>query len=155
MLRWIFPLVFLFIFFSPNLKAQGPGFFSLRLESRETQKVLLELPIQTGEFLHYQYFHSSDHTPVRDTFRVGEEGKLILIEEAFLWHGAGLEFQSHGEAKLSYAGPWTRVQLNRVFRQLPIRVGRIAQQSLTVRGQTYRLDGLGKPGECLILSLSP
>jgi hypothetical protein len=34
-------------------------------------------------------------------------------------------------------------------------VGRIAQQSLTVRGQTYRLDGLGKPGECLILSLSP
>ena len=40
------------------------------------------------------------------------------------------------------------------FSQLAIRVGRVARQILTVRGQNYLLDELEKPGECLILSLS-
>jgi len=151
---WIFFLVLFSSIPPPGLLAQGPERFVLLLENRETRKILLRLPLQPGESFLYQYVHSSDHTPVRDTFRIDQEGKMILVEEAFLWYGAGLEFQDHGDAKISYSGPWTRVQLNRGFSQIPLRVGRVARQILTVRGQSYRLDELGNPGECLILSLS-
>jgi hypothetical protein len=154
MARWIFSLVLFFILSSPSLRAQGSEGFFLLLENRETRKVLLRIPLQPGECFQYEYIHSSDHTPVHDTFRIDEGGKMILVEESYLWYGAGLEFQGHGEAQLSFAGPWTRVHLNRDFSQLAIRVGRVARQILTVRGQNYRLDELEKPGECLILSLS-
>ncbi len=152
---WGIFFLLLFSLISPrSLPAQGTEGYLFLLENRETREVLLRLPLQAGEYFQYEYIHSSDHTPVRDTFRIDEGGNIILLEEAFLWYGAGLEFQDHGEAKLSYAGPWTRVRLNRGFPQIPLRVGRVARQVLTVRGQSYRLDDLGKPGECLILSVS-
>jgi len=152
------PAVFLILLtLSPPapLGAQVPGSFSLRVEGREEQKVLLEFAVQPGEFFFYQYIHSSDRTPVRDTFRIGEGGRIVLVEEAFLWHGAGLESQAHRDVQVSHADRWTRVRLNRVFPILPIRVGRIAQQMLIIQGKSLRLDQIGKPGECLILSLSP
>ena len=152
------PVVFLTLitlFPPPSLGAQPPGSFFLRVEGGEERKVLLEIPVQSGDFFFFQYIHSSDQTPVRDTFRVDERGRMILVEEAFLWYGAGLEFQTHGDVQVSHADRWTRVRLNRVFPSLPIRVGRIAQQTLIVQGQPFRLDQIGKPGECLILSLSP
>ncbi|NWF55369.1 MAG: DUF1850 domain-containing protein [Syntrophaceae bacterium] len=152
--RWIFLLILFFIIFPPSLRAQGPDRVFLLVESRETRKVLLKLPLQPGECFQYEYIHSSDHTPVRDTFRIEEGGKITLLEEAFLGYGAGLEFQDHREARLSYTGSWTRVQLNRGFSQLPIRVGRVARQILAVRSQIYRLDELARPGDCLILSIS-
>jgi hypothetical protein len=152
------PVVFLILLtFFPldSLEAQVPGSFFLRVEGGEEQKVLLELPVQSGEFFFYQYIHSSDRTPVRDTFRIDEGGKMILVEEAFLWHGAGLEFQAHGDVEVSHADRWTRVRLSRAFPSLPIRVGRIAQQMLIFQRKSYPLDQIGKPEECLILSLSP
>jgi len=153
---WSAVFLILLTFFPPApLGAQTPGSFSLRVEGREEQKVLLEFPVHPGEFFFYQYIHSSDRTPVRDTFRIGEGGKMILVEEAFLWHGAGLESQAHGDVQVSHADRWTRVRLNRVFPILPIRVGRIAQQILIIQGKSFPLDQIGKPGECLILSLSP
>ncbi len=154
MRRWIFLLILFPIIFPSSLRAQVPDRFFLLVENRETRKVLLKLPLQYGECFQYEYIHSSDHTPVRDTFRIDKGGKITLLEEAFLWYGAGLEFQDHGEARLSYTGSWIRVQLNRGFPQLPIRVGRVARQVLTVGGKSYRLDDLGVPGQCLILSLS-
>jgi hypothetical protein len=152
------PAVFLtlLILFSPDpLGAQAPGSFFLRVAGREEGKILLEFPVRSGEFFYFQYIHSSDQTPIRDTFRIGEEGMIILVEEAFLWYGAGLEFQAHGDVQVSHADRWTRVRLNRPFPSLPIRVGRIAEQTLIVQGQSLRLDQIGKPGECLTLSLSP
>jgi hypothetical protein len=57
--------------------------------------------------------------------------------------------------QVSHADRWTRVRLYRPFPSLPIRVGRITEQTLIVRGRSLRLDQIGKPGECLTLSLSP
>jgi hypothetical protein len=56
---------------------------------------------------------------------------------------------------VSHADRWTRVRLYRPFFSLPIRVGRIAEQTLIVQGQSIRLDQIGNPGECLTLSLFP
>jgi hypothetical protein len=154
----LWPVVFLTLltlFLPDPLAAQAPGPFFLRVEGGEERKLLLEFPVRSGEFFYFHYIHSSDQTPIRDTFRIGEEGKIILVEEAFLWYGAGLEFQAHGDVRVSHADRWTRVRLYRPFSSLPIRVGRIAEQTLIVQGQSIRLDQIGKPGECLTLSLFP
>lgn len=128
--------------------------FSLRLESFENNEVLLDYPLNPGEEFYLHYIHSSDKTPVWDTFRINDEGQLILIEEAFLWYGAGLEFLNHREIQLAYDGKWTKVRLNRIFPELVIRVGSIAKQRLIFQNRSIPLDTLVKPGEGIILSVT-
>ena len=152
-LRAIFFIVWLLL--TPAASwAESTGHLFLRMESAEQKKVLLDLPIQTGDFFYFQYIHSSAKTPIRDTFKVDAQGQIILIEEAFLWHGAGLEFQGHEGVQVSYDNKWIRVLLNRPFFNLPLRVGRISQQHLILHGQSYRLDKLARPGNCIILSIA-
>ena len=128
--------------------------FSIRVESLEREKVLLDISAKPGDRFYINYIHSSDKTPIRDTFKVDAQGQIILIEEAFLWHGAGLEFQGHEGVQVSYDNKWIRVLLNRPFFNLPLRVGRISQQHLILHGQSYRLDKLARPGNCIILSIA-
>ncbi len=132
---------------------RGEEIFSLRVESGGPATVLLETPVQSGDLFSFHYIHSADKTPVRDTFQVGEKGEIVLIEEAFLWYGSGLEFQDHAGAKIELDGRWTRVHLNRRWFSLPIRVGRVSQQTLILHSHSYRLDELAKPGEVVVLSI--
>lgn len=127
--------------------------FSLRLESLGRGGALFEYPVHSGEEFTLYYIHSSDHTPVRDTFRIDHEGRLLLIEEAFLWYGAGLEFLNHQESRITYEGEWTKVRLNRVFPELVLRVGRVARQRLIFKDRTIFLDALAPPGESIVLSI--
>ncbi len=128
--------------------------FSLRLESFGEGKTLLDYPVNPGEEFCLHYTHSSDKTPIRDTFRVDHEGRLILIEEAFLWYGAGLEFLNHRESQITREGKWTKVRLNRVFPKLVIRVGTVAKQRLIFKDRSVPLDTLVKPGEGIVLSIT-
>ena len=145
----------LFILLTPiSIPAENYGHLFLRVESLEHKKLLLNLPIRAGDLFYFQYIHSSDKTPIRDTFKVDEEGQLILIEEAFRWYGAGLEFQDHRGVKVKSNGQWTSVHLNRLLLNLPVRVGRVSQQNLILDNQCYRLDQLARPGECLIFSIA-
>jgi hypothetical protein len=148
-IRRIFLVLILFTF---GLSAawEGQATFSLRIRNSEGA-ALLTLPIHTGEQFYIHYIHSSDKTPVRDTFQIDDEGQLILVEEAFLWYGAGLEFQNHPGVQLGYDGKWSTVRLNRVFPELVIRVGRVAEQRLILKDQSIRFDRLARPGERLIL----
>lgn len=115
---------------------------------------LLRLPLMKGERFYLQYIHSSDQTPVLDTFQIGLEGQLVLIEEAFRWYGAGLEFRDYRDSRIIFDGKWSRVRLNRIFPELVIRVGRVAQQRFIYRDRSIPLDRLAKPGERLVLSVS-
>jgi hypothetical protein len=152
-IRRIFLVLILFTF---GLSAGGEGqaAFSLRMRNFEGAN-LLTLPIHAGDNFYIHYIHSSDKTPVRDTFQIGEAGQLVLVEEAFLWYGAGLEFQNHPGVQLAYDGKWSTVRLSRVFPELVIRVGRIAEQRLILKDQSIRFDHLARPGERLILSVNP
>jgi len=134
-------------------EGEEPKDFSLRIENIDRTE-LLQLPFKKGEYFYFQYIHSSDHTPIQDTFQISPEGQLVLIEEAFLWYGAGLEFQDHNDIQVTLDGKWSRVRLNRVFPELVIRVGRVAGQRFVYQNHTIPLDHLARPGECLILSVS-
>lgn len=148
------PVFFVLVFFIIALPSDGEEQkdFSLRIENIDRAE-LLNLPFKKGEYFYLQYIHSSDHTPIQDTFQISPEGQLVLIEEAFRWYGAGLEFQNHNDIQITLDGKWSRVRLNRVFPELVIRVGRVAEQRFVYQGHIILLDHLVRPGECLILSV--
>ncbi len=154
MFVWQIFLVSILFMFGLPASGEGQTAFSLQIRNFEGT-TLLTLPIHIGDQFYIHYIHSSDKTPVRDTFQIDDTGQLVLVEEAFLWYGAGLEFQNHPGVQLSYDGEWSTVRLKRVFPELVIRVGRIAQQKLLLKNQSIRFDRLARPGERLILSVNP
>ena len=102
------------------------------------EEVLWESPVKRGDQFTITYRHSSDHTPVRDLFTIGDEGEIILIEESYRWHGAGLE--SHpGVGKTDFSEGWTRVRMHRVIPRFLLRVGEVADHVLTIRGRKLPL----------------
>ena len=87
----------------------GPGAFGIlfgggasifQIVRTVGEEVLLESPVKRGDLFTIEYRHSSDHTPVRDLFTIGDEGEIVLIEESYRWYGAGLE--SHPEMGKTY-----------------------------------------------------
>jgi hypothetical protein len=113
-----------------------------------TGRVLWEHPIHEGDRFTIDYRHSSDHTPVHDIFQVSGEGKIVLIEEDYQWYGAGLEFNS-AAAEISLADKETRVRLHRVFPQLRLRVGEVANHVLTVDHERVPLLSIAEGRESL------
>src|SRR5512143_3320617 len=131
MMLWLPFLVFLTFFppAAPCHEDPRPSYL-LRIEGSRNGEVLIEIPVREGDRFFLAYIHSSDHTPVRDTFLIEREGRLFLIEEAYLWYGAGLEFQRHEGLKVMSDEKWTRIQLHRSLPDFRIRVGRVANQIL-------------------------
>jgi len=151
------PLLVLLIFFPLAAPCHGgeESTYLLRIESSRNEEVLVELPAREGDRFSLAYIHSSDHTPVCDTFLIEKEGRLFLIEEAFLWYGAGLEFQRREGLKVVLDEKWTRIQLHRPLPEFRIRVGRVANQILTFQERSIPLSSLAKPGEGLSFFIIP
>lgn len=123
--------------------------FLLRVESLDREEVLLDLPVRPGDQICLDWIHSSAKTPVLDTFQVGDNGEMILVEEDYQWYGAGLEFMDHGEVCVIPKGKDTRTVLKRSFPYLLLRVGWVANQKLTVNDRTIPLNEIAEGGELL------
>lgn len=110
------------------------------------EEVLWESPVKRGDQFAITYRHSSDHTPVRDLFTIGDEAEIILIEESYLWYGAGLEFHPD-VGKTDFSGDWTRVRMQRVLPRFLLRVGETANHVLTLHGQDIPLLSIARERE--------
>jgi len=144
MIRLLLMLALLTGSTSNGFPADGDLLF--QIVRTEGEKVLWEAAARPGDHFTIEYRHSSDHTPVRDLFRIGEDGEIVLIEESYRWFGAGLE--SHPDAgEIDFSGDWTRVRLNRPFPRFLLRVGKIANQTLTFQGRDVPLLSISKGGD--------
>ncbi len=144
MIRLLLMLALLTGSASNGFPADGDLLF--QIVRTEGEKVLWEAAARPGDHFTIEYRHSSDHTPVRDLFRIGEDGEIVLIEESYRWFGAGLE--SHPDAgEIDFSGDWTRVRLNRPFPRFLLRVGKIANQILTFQGRDVPLLSISKGGD--------
>ncbi|MEW6262044.1 MAG: DUF1850 domain-containing protein [Thermodesulfobacteriota bacterium] len=139
-------VLFLLFLFWPIRAAGAEEIWSLQITNPKTEKILWETAVRPGDSFTLDYVHSSDHTPVQDRFRIGEDGGIVLEEERYLWSGAGLD--SHPpDGTLDYTGRWTRVRLHRAFPRFLLRVGEVAGHRLTVNGKTLPLLGIAKGRE--------
>lgn len=123
--------------------------FSLRVDSLNRDRVLLDVPVNPGDRFYIDYIHSSAKTPIRSTFEVGSEGQMVLVEESFLWYGAGLESVEHPGVRIISKEGETRVLLDRHFPSLRLRVGCVANHRLTFNGRTIPLKEIAEGRELL------
>jgi len=111
---------------------------TLQIVRTAGEEVLWESPVKRGDQFTIAYLHSSDHTPVRDLFTIGAEGEIILIEESYLWYGAGLE--SHpAVGHTDFSEGWTRVRMHRIIPRFLLRVGEVAGHVLVLHGREIPL----------------
>lgn len=129
--------------------------FSVRVESLERKEVLLDFAGKPGDRFHIHYIHSSDKTPVKDTFEIGRRGEMILIEENYYWYGAGLEFMNWEKASITIVDGRIKVHLNRHLPSLRLRVGRVANHTFIFSGAVVPLDEIARPGELLKIWVGP
>jgi hypothetical protein len=135
--------------------AENDLLFSIRVESLEREKILLDFPAKPGDRFYIHYIHSSDKTSVHDIFEIGVNGEMILIEENFDWYGAGLESMEWEKASINIEDGKIRVYLNRPFPFLRLRVGRIANHTLICNGVSIPLREIARGGEPLKIWVKP
>lgn len=123
--------------------------FLLRVESPDRGEVLLDLPVRPGDQIYLDWIHSSAKTPILDTFQVGSNGEMILVEEDYQWYGAGLEFMDYEGVCVTPKGKDTKTVLKRSFPYLLLRVGWVANQKLTVNDRMIPLNEIAEGGELL------
>jgi len=133
----------------PGEEGQGgeSSFFSLRVVREPGGSCLLNRPVRAGDRFYLEYTHSSDLTPVRDTFVIDEGGGIRIVSEEYDWYGAGLEFQSHGGRTVRFGEKKTVVTLDRPMDPFYLRVGRTANHVLTVGGKAYPLKTIAEGGD--------
>lgn len=136
----------------PACPAESTNGLQLQILRHPDDGLLWHAPVGPGDLFRLEYTHSSDGTPVRGIFRVVEDGHFVMLEEQYLWYGAGLE--SHPQAKISFDGKWTRVSVNRPFRELLIRVGRVSNQVISSGDTRVALAGLAPGGSLLRIRIA-
>lgn len=126
----------------------------LQIYSVKQNRVLLSIPVQYNDVFTLDYIHSSEKTPICDYFTVTGAGTLLLTEEQFDWYAVGLEAHAgYTDSEIRFDGRKTRVLLNREFDPFPLRVGWVARQVMTIRGQSIALKELADPGDLLYISI--
>jgi hypothetical protein len=131
----------------------SPDRMSLQVVSNATGQVLWEHAVNVNDYFTIDYRHSSDHTPVHDIFRIAASGVIVLTEEDYLWYGAGLEFNA-AVADISFSDSMTRVRLHRVFPEVPLRVGEVAHQVLTIHRERLPLLSIAKGRESVCIRVN-
>ncbi|MCE5336768.1 MAG: DUF1850 domain-containing protein [Desulfobacteraceae bacterium] len=106
--------------------------------------------MKRGEEFTLSFIHSVNKRPVCDTLRA-EGDHLVIVKSCFDAFGAGMPEASTEEGTLRVL-PDSRLEwtVNRAVPEIIVRVGRVAEHTLGLKGETYRLDGLAEPGRPLV-----
>ncbi len=132
--------------------AGGNSEYYFEIVHRESEEVLFKVLIATYEEILFSYIHSSDGTPVQQTFIVKEDGLLHLLEERYSWFGAGLE---HGSGlDFTFTDSEVRVTgYDRSFKTLLLRAARTVPQEFTFRDNSVLLSDLVAGGTPLLIRI--
>ena len=85
-----------------------------------------------------RYTHSVEKTPVVETFRVLDDGRLLLISTAYKSYGVGLP-SLPSEGKLTIRDGWFVLEnLQREYRDIRLRVGPEAAVMLEQEQQLHQ-----------------
>lgn len=134
------------------LSDPSPGFYLTLLKLPENEP-LLSRPVTAGRRFYLDFTHSLDKTPVRDVFTVDQKGILILLEEQYEWYGAGLAFHPKGRGDIRFSNDRTRVLINRPYDPFHLRVGRIANHTLTINSEKIPLLGIADGGDLIAFAI--
>ena len=105
--------------------------------------------VKPGEEFVLSFVHSVNRRPVYDTLRT-EADHLVIVKSRFDSFGAGMPESSTSEGTLTVASDgWLEWVVNRPVPDVTVRVGRVANHTLHLKGREIRLSNLSEPGGAL------
>jgi hypothetical protein len=126
-----------------------PFVSALEILDGRTGRAVFCARLQPGEEFVISFVHSVNRRPVYDTLRV-EGGHLVIVKSRFDAFGAGMPEASTSEGTLAVAPDgWLEWTVNRPVAEVTVRVGRVADHTLHLKGREIRLSDLSEPGSAL------
>jgi hypothetical protein len=124
----------------------------LRISPPPNGTALYCVRMQPGEEFVLSYVHSVNRRPVYDTLRaVGDH--LVIVGSRFDSFGAGMPDGSDGQLAIAPDG-WLVYRVERPTPEVVVRVGRVAEHTLTIKGEQLALTRLAPPGSPLRLQVT-
>jgi len=110
--------------------ARWLGALVLVVEDVRGGGVLAREPVRPGDVLLLAYVHSSEHVPVRGTFRIEPDGGLSVTETAFAGFGPGLPELGAGDAWRIEGGMIVHEPVGARLAELRVRVAPVTRHRL-------------------------
>ena len=116
-------------------------------------RVVLCVEMAEGEEFILAFVHSVNKRPVYDTLWVARD-HLVIVKSRFDSFGAGMPESSNDEGTLRRAADgWLEWTVNRPVPEVIVRVGRVANHILQIKGRDIPLASLSEPGTPLSLRI--
>jgi hypothetical protein len=107
--------------------------------------------VRSGEEFVLSFVHSVNKRPVFDTLRA-EGDHLVIVKSRFDSFGAGMPDASTDEGTLTVAPDgWLEWTVDRPMSEITVRVGRVADHTLHLKGREIHLADLAQPGAPLTM----
>ena len=125
----------------------------LEIADANTGRLALCADMAEGEAFVLSFVHSVNKRPVYDTLRVAKD-HLVIVGSRFDAFGAGMPETSteQGTFRVGRDG-WIEWTINRPMPEVVVRVGRVANHTLRLKGRETRLADLAEPGTPLAMRM--
>jgi hypothetical protein len=121
----------------------------LEIASLATGRLVLCATMAEDEEFSISFVHSVNKRPVHDTLRVAGDG-LVIVKSRFDAFGAGMPEATTDQGNLRMLPDgWLEWTVNRAVPEVALRVGRVANHTLRLKGRDVPLAELAPPGAAL------
>lgn len=115
---WRFGAAFLFIILCSLIFSFVGQDHYLQVYDENEQRVIWETPIKENETFYHEYFHSVSLTPVREYYRMDDEGNMVATESWVQSFGAGIPYEK--KDKLLFIDGFYVLQAERKVEELTL-----------------------------------
>jgi hypothetical protein len=128
-----------------------PHHIVLEIVPTDTERLTLCAKMRAGEEFILSFTHSVNRRPVYDTIRVARD-HVVVVKSRYDSFGAGMPEHSTAEGTFRVAEDgWIEWTINRAMPEVVVRVGRVANHTLHLKGREIPLASLAPPGTAVAL----
>jgi len=118
----------------------------LEVTRADSDQLVLCAEMAPGEEFVLSFLHSVNRRPVYETLRVAGD-HLVIVGARFDSLGAGMPEASNEQGTLRWTDDgWLEWTVNRPVPEVVVRIGRVANHILTLKGRAIPLADLAEPG---------
>jgi hypothetical protein len=128
-----------------------PHHIVLEIVPTDTERHTLCAKMRAGEEFVLSFTHSVNRRPVYDTIRMARD-RVVVVKSRYDSFGAGMPEHSTAEGTFRVAEDgWIEWTINRPMPEVVVRVGRVANHTLHLKGREIPLASLAPPGTAVAL----